>query len=169
MQQQHLHRRIAARLDRTYGDQTSAIAAELAMHCAHGGETRRAVAYLHQAAEKALRQCAYRAAHAHLTSTLPLLATVSETPERVAQELTLQLTLDAMLVATHGDAAQEVGHVYTRAHLLCQQGRATSRLFPVLWELSRFHRTCEALQTAQELAAQAFTLVQQEHSPELEA
>ena len=56
------------------------------MHCAHGGETRWAVAYLHQAAEKALRQCAYREAHAHLTRTLALLATVSETPERVAQE-----------------------------------------------------------------------------------
>jgi hypothetical protein len=56
----------------------------------------------------------------------------SETPERVAQELTLQLTLGAMLVATQGDTAQEVGHVYTRAHLLCQQGRDTARLFPAL-------------------------------------
>jgi predicted ATPase/DNA-binding winged helix-turn-helix (wHTH) protein len=169
MQQQHLHRRIAARLERAYGDQTSTIAGELAMHCARGGETRRAVAYLHQAAEKALRQCAYREAHAHLTRALALLATVPETPERVAQELTLQLTLGAMLVATQGDAAPEVGRVYTRAHMLCQRGRETTWLFPVLWGLSRFHRTRGTLQTAQELAAQALTLAHQQHASELEA
>jgi predicted ATPase len=58
---------------------------------------------------------------AHLTKALELLKTLPDTPERTQQELMLQIALGTPLMATKGWAAPEVGHVYARARVLCQQ------------------------------------------------
>jgi DNA-binding winged helix-turn-helix (wHTH) protein len=53
-----LHQRLGAWLEAAYGTQTEEIAAELAEHFARGYELRRAVPYLHQAAEQATQRYA---------------------------------------------------------------------------------------------------------------
>ena len=50
-----------------------------------------------------------------------------------------------------GQAAPEVGHTYTRARELCQQGGETPQLFRVLWGLWYFMWSRAELQTAREL------------------
>ena len=53
-----LHQRLGVRLEAAYGPRAEEIAAELAEHFARGHDVRRAVHYLHQAAENAARRSA---------------------------------------------------------------------------------------------------------------
>jgi predicted ATPase len=75
---------------------------------------------------------------AHLTAGLSLLPLLPATPARTQQELVLQLALGPVLAATKGNAAAEVGQVYTRARTLCQEIGDTPHHFPVLVGLWRF-------------------------------
>ena len=52
-----------------------------------GGNTVRAIKYLHHAGEPAVQRSAHQEALPHLTQGLALLATLPETPARVQQEL----------------------------------------------------------------------------------
>jgi predicted ATPase len=88
-----------------------------------------------------------------------------DTPERVQQELTLQLALSMALLATKGYAAPEVGRAGTRARELCQQLGETPQLFPVLFRLLEFYLNRGDLQTAHELAKQQMRLAQSVHDP----
>ena len=95
---------------------------------------------------------------AHLTKGLELLKTLPDTPERIQQELTLQLALGMPLMATKGYAAPEVEQAYARARELCQQMGETPQLFPVLWGLWVFYQVRGEFQTARELAEQLLSL-----------
>jgi predicted ATPase len=97
----------------------------------------------------------------HLTKGLEGLETLPETPERTQQEISLQLTLGTAMIATRGYAAPEVGHIYNRAHTLCQQGEQTVQHFPVLVGLWNFYLVRAELQTAYGLGQQCFHLAQQ--------
>jgi len=66
---------------------------------------------------------------------LDLLKTLPDTPERVREELTLQISRGTAFIATKGWAALEVESAYTRARQLCEQAGETPQLFPVLWGL----------------------------------
>jgi hypothetical protein len=70
---------------------------------------------------------------AHLTAGLSLLPLLPATPARTQQELVLQLALGPVLAATKGNAAPEVGQVYTRARALCQAIGDTPITFQCLW------------------------------------
>ena len=81
---------------------------------------------------RATQGSAYVEAIRHLTKGLELLKTLPDTPERVQQELTLQLALGDALVTVKGYTAPEVEKTVTRARELCQQLGETPQLFPVL-------------------------------------
>jgi predicted ATPase len=110
-----LHKRSAVRGEQVYGERASEIAAELAMHFERASDHAQAAKYLHVAAANAMRRSAYREAVALSRRGLELLASLPETPERIRQELELQLTLGVPLIATEGYAAPAVGEVYHRA------------------------------------------------------
>src|SRR5262249_11834521 len=101
-----LHRLIGERTEAAYGTQAREIAAELAMHFERGRDYRRAIQYLQQAGENAVQRSANQEAISLLTKGLELLKTLPDTPERIQQELTLQLTLGASQVITKGYAAR---------------------------------------------------------------
>jgi len=162
-----LHRRLGEWGERAYGERVSDIAAELAMHCERGHDYARAVRYLAQAGENALRRSAHPEAIRLLTKGLELLMTLPETPERVQQELALQATLGATLAVTKGYASLDVQHAHERAFLLCQQMGDTPQLFPVLAGLWGFRFLRAELLTAKELAAQLFRLAQSIQDPAL--
>jgi predicted ATPase len=96
-----------------------------------------------------------------------LLKTLPDTPERAQQELRLQTTLGAPLMATKGWAAPEVERVYTRARQLCQQLGETPQLLPVLWGLWAVYAVQGKLHTARELGEQCLHLAQRGHDPTL--
>ncbi len=163
----HLHRRIGEREEVAYGNRAGEIAAELAVHFERGRDYGRAVPYRRHAAKNALRRCGYREAIGHLTTGLELLQALPATPERLQQEITLQIPLGVSLVATKGYAAPEVEKIYTRALELCRQVEATPQLCWALWGLQGFYFVRAQLQTARELGEQLLSLAQRLQDPEL--
>jgi predicted ATPase len=144
-----------------YGNRAREIAAELAVHFEQGRDYRRAVQYLQQAGENAVRRSTHQEAISLFTKGLELLNTLPDTPERAQQELRLQIVLGAPLMATKG----AVEKVCTRALELYQQIGDTPQLLPVLRRLLQFYLVREELQTARELGEQFLSLSQSMHNP----
>jgi DNA-binding winged helix-turn-helix (wHTH) protein/tetratricopeptide (TPR) repeat protein len=164
----HLHRRIGECEEAAYGPRAGEVAAELAVHFECGRDYGRAVHYRQRAAKNALRRCAYREATGHLDKGLELLKAVPDTPERLQQEISLQISLGLSLVATKGYAAPEVERSYTRALELCRrQVEATPQLAWALLGLQGFYYVRAELQTARALGEQVFALVQDLQDPGL--
>lgn len=162
-----LHGRIGARLAAGYGAQAGDLAATLALHAERGGEPQQAVQYWQQAGEQAARRNAYHEAVAYLAKGLTVLATLPDTPERTHHELTLRLTQGALLQATRGTAAPEVGHTYTRAHALCQQIEAPLQRCRALWGLIQFSITQAQFCVAAEMGQELLHLAQRQGDPAL--
>jgi predicted ATPase len=162
-----LHRRIGVCLEAGYRDQVEEIAAQLAVHFEHGGENLRAVRYLQQAADNAVRRNAHHEAITILSKGLALLRGLPDSPERMQDEITLLLILGRRLMAARGYGVPEVGEVYTRAHTLCQQAGEPWQYCQALQGLYRFHLLRAQLRTANELIHQFFRLVQDQHDAAL--
>ena len=168
----HLHEAVGNTLEALYEDQTEAMAAiagQLAWHFQEAGMAAKAIDYLCQAGDRAVRLSANEEAIAHFTQGLELLGTLPDTPGRAQQELALQLALAAPLQATKGYAAPEVGRAYAQARKLCQQVEETPQLFPVLWLLTSFYGVRAEYRTANEIGEQLLSLAQRIEDPLLVA
>ena len=160
-----LHRRVGERQEAAYGTRAGEVAAELAVHFERGRDYRKAIPYLQQAGQNAIRRSAHQEAITLLTKGIELLKHLPETPERGQQELTLQLALHDALLPVKGYSAPEVGKAATRARALCQQLGETPQLFPALYGLTEFYLNRGELQTTYELAEQQMRLAQRVHDP----
>jgi TOMM system kinase/cyclase fusion protein len=164
---QQYHQRIAQVLEVRFPEIAETQPELLAHHYTEAGLAAQAVGYWQQAGQRAHARAAPADAVVHFTQGLALLPTLPDGPERVQQELTLQLALGPALMVTRGFAAPEVGAAYTRARLLCQQVEETPELFRVLRGLFGFYEVQAQLQTAHELAEQLFHLAQRLQEPAL--
>ena len=162
-----LHRRIGERQERGYGERSSVIAAELAMHFEQGRDYQRAVSYHQQAADNANQRGGYREAVTHLKKGIQLLQSLPDPSERIEQELSLQITLSLPLTATKGEAAPEVEKACSRAWELCQKSGTTFQLFHVLAGRWSVHFTRGELQTAHELVEELMQVAHQDPSSPL--
>ncbi len=86
-----LHYRIGEHKELVYGSRAGEIAAELAIHFERGRDYRRAVQYLRQAAENALRSFANRQAIDHLTLAIELLNRIPSTEQHGPQMEILEM------------------------------------------------------------------------------
>lgn len=159
-----LHRQIGTRLEAAYGAQAQTHAAALADHFVRALDDQRAVVYLRQAGENALRRWAYTEAIAHLTRGLEALQRWPETGARVQHELDIQVPLASALLAIHGPAAPEVGRACTRALELCEMLGETPHRFAVLRGLRRVYLARGEVSMMKPLAEQQLRLA--EHSGE---
>ncbi len=155
-----LHQRVAHVLEERFPETKDTQPELLAHHYTEAGLIEHALPYWLQAGQTAVQRSAHVEAIRHLTGALALLKTLPDTPERLQQELTLQMALGAPLLATKGYAAPEVERTYARARELCRQIGDTSQLFPVLFGLWVFYYVQGALPTARELVEECFTLAQ---------
>ena len=162
-----LHRQIGERLEQAYGSQTDEIAAELAVHFERGRNYQRAVQYHQRAGQRASQRGANTEAVSHVTTGLQLLKTWPDTPERTRQELTLQLTLGTLSIATHGFASPEVEHAFRRARELCQETGEREHVVPALTGLTHYHAMRAEHRTARELAEELFRIAQDAQDPDL--
>ena len=153
-----LHRRVGEQEEALYGESAVEIAAGLAMHFERGSSYRRAIKYLKQAAENAIRRFAYREAVGLARRGLELLPRLPDDRERVEQELCLQLTLGVPLIAIEGYAAPDVGDVYCRARELSRQLGETPDISEVLWGLWTFHTLRTNFETARVIAEEQLRL-----------
>ena len=90
---------------------------------------------------QSLARSAVVEAAAQLCKGLALLPNLPENSERSRNELELQSTLGAALVASVGNSAPETGQAYARARELGEQLGDTAALVPVLSGLATHHQT----------------------------
>jgi predicted ATPase len=164
-QQQQWHLRIGERKELAYGERAGEIAGELAVHFEQGRAYPRAVRYLRQAGESAIRRSASAEAISYFTRGLELLKILPETSERAQQELGLQVTLGPVLMMTNGRSAPVVENAYTRALQLCHQTGEHAQLFSALRGLWECYETRGEFHKALELADRCFTVAQDGHDP----
>jgi DNA-binding SARP family transcriptional activator len=118
----YLHQAIGIALEELYEEQASAIAVRLARHFQEAGMAEKAIDYLRQAGERAARLSAHQEAVAHFRRGLRWLETLPQGSERARLKLSLCVGLATSLQAITGYGDPEVGRLYTRARLLCDQG-----------------------------------------------
>jgi DNA-binding SARP family transcriptional activator/predicted ATPase len=165
----HLHENVGTALETLFKTQEhlDPIAVQLAMHFRKAGVTEKAIHYLQQTAERAVRLSAFQEAIPQLETGLTLLKTVPESRTRAQQELDLQISLG---IASKGDIPDTAGEkAWTRARELCQQLGKTVQLCQVLGEQSIFPYVRGEYIRANEIAAEALSLAQQVKDPILEA
>jgi predicted ATPase len=151
---QQLHQQIAQVLEERFPETKETQPELVAHHYTEAGLIAQAIPYWQQAGQRASQRSAYMEAISHLTKGLEVLKTLPDTPERVQQELTLQIALGVSLMATKGYAAAEVEKAGTRARELCQHLGETPQLGPALFSLVVFYMIRGELQTARELEEQ---------------
>jgi predicted ATPase/transcriptional regulator with XRE-family HTH domain len=153
----YLHEAVGNALEQLYGEQTEEVATQLAQHFQLAGLEGKAIEYLHQAGERAVRLSANEEAINLLTRGLALLKTLPKSVEWDEGELMLQIALGVPLVARKGYAAPEVIDVYSRARALCQRlGKPSSPA--VLRALAIASIVRSKLQQAHELGDQLLSL-----------
>ena len=162
-----LHRAVGLRLEQGYGPHADNIAAELAIHFAHGRDVPRAVQYYGQAAHNAAKRYANQETIRLLTSGLDLLQTLPEENDRMQHELFFQIQLGQAEMAIKGYGAPEVVRAFDRARQLCQDMGEIPQLFAVLSGLWGYYIVRAQLQTAQDLAEQVMRLAQNQDDPTL--
>jgi class 3 adenylate cyclase/predicted ATPase len=162
-----LHEQTAQAIEEMFHSKLEDHYSDLAHHYSRSGNTQKAVEYLQRAGEQAAQRSAYTEAISHLTTALELLKTLPDTPERVQQELALQLTLGVPLQIIKGHAAPEVVQTYNRILELCGQVGATAQFFPALFGLWRFYLVRPDAQKAHELAEHMMRLAQNSQDPTL--
>ena len=111
----------------------------LAHHYRHSGNTAKAVEYLTLAGEQAAQRSANGEAVQCFTAALDAFKSLPDASERARQELALQLSLGASLMATSGYSAVGVEHAYNRARDLCLQVGEPLQIAGVLFGLVSFY------------------------------
>jgi len=169
----HLHEQVGTALEGLYGAQEqaaaiAAVAVQLALHFQKAKIVEKAIYYLHRAGERAVQLSAYEEGIAHLTRGLALLKTLPDSPERMQQELALQLALGMAWAGPKG-YGPEVEKAYGRARELCQQTGEMSQLCRIVGQLAALHYVRAEHQGARELGEEALSLAQQAENPLLVA
>jgi DNA-binding SARP family transcriptional activator/predicted ATPase len=115
------HGRVAQALERINAADLDAMSGQIATHYEHAGLPHEAVAYYQRAGEVAQRIYAHADAASNLTRGIALLEHLPATPERLRQELTLQLALGISVTTMKGRSAPEGKTIYVQAHELALQ------------------------------------------------
>ena len=164
-QRARLHAAIGQRLEAGYGERAPELAVELATHFERGEDTVRAIAYRHQAAQRAMRRHAPGEAISHVAAGLVLLERRPDSPARDRLELPLQMALGVASMTHRGLGAPEVGRAYARAADLCRRTGDGPTLFGALSGLCEFSMARAELRRVKELANELELLATREAAP----
>lgn len=162
-----LHRRIATALEVIHVSDLDTVSGQIATHYDRAGLTGQAIAYYQRAAQVAHRLAADEEAISHLNRALEVLLAQPETPSRTQQELALQVTLGAPLIAARGYTAPELERAFNRAYEICQQIGEMPRLFQVLWGLGRFYLVRPQLTAAVKIGQRLLVQARRTRDPDL--
>ncbi len=164
----YLHELVGIELERLYGEQTETVASQLAHHFEAAGIMEKAVKYLHQAGDRAVRLAASEVAISQYIKALALFDNLTDTPERMRQELNLQLALSIPLMFSRGIGSPQVSQVHARTQILCQQLLEITpdlpELFPTLRFLWNYSLGQADYDTAKQWAQQALDCAQRTRS-----
>jgi len=164
---QQLHADVAGAFRKRFPDLADSQPEILAHHLTEASLTDEAIGYWQKAGDRAVERSANKEAIAHFTRGLTLLTALPSSPDRVRQEIAMQIALGAPLLATRGFAALEVGEAYSRALKLSEQAGETTFLSPALQGLSSYHIVRAELQPGRAMAERCFTLAKRSDDPAL--
>jgi predicted ATPase len=164
---QQYHRQIAQVLEERFPEACEEQPELLAHHYTEAGLHAPAVAYWQRAGQRAIERSAYAEAIAHLSKGLEVLKTLPDTPERIRQELNVQITLGPALMNARGQAAPEVEYAYIRACECARQVGDSSQLFTALRGLWSVYLGRGKLQTAYEQGEHLLCLAHRQQEPSL--
>lgn len=151
---QSLHRAIAERLERGFGDGAPEVAGGLALHYELGGELSRAIDYHERAAGLARSRFSLDQAVAGYRRALDLLRRLPAGAARDAREIGLQSELITSLYATAGPGAAELEAIAARIDVLSRDGETTPALLNSLFGLIGFCITRADLGRAEDACQQ---------------
>jgi len=155
-----LHRQVVDVLNERFPESVETQPELVAHHCSQAGLAARAIVYWRKAGKAALARSANAEAIAHLRRGLELVDTLPQSPERVAEELRLLLTINTPLVATKGYTDPEAEQACRRARELCRQVNESPKLFNVLAVLWSIYYNRGEQEAASELAQQMLSLAE---------
>jgi predicted ATPase len=164
---QQYHQRIAQVLEARFPEAVETQPELLAHHFTEASLNESALGYWQRAGQRAYERSANVEAISHLTKGLEVLQALSENPERLRRELTLQTILAQVLKDAKGYGHPAVERAYTRAQELCRHIGETPQLFPALLGLSIYFVVRAELQAARELGAQLLRLAERAQDPVL--
>jgi predicted ATPase len=118
-----------------HGEQSPAVAAELALLFEAARDWSRAAEYCLVAAQNAARVFATHEAAGLARRGLESLRKLPDTPARARRELQLQITLGVQMQASGSFGALEAEQAFSRARVLCKEVSEGQEVFPVLWGL----------------------------------
>ena len=167
MRRSQIHQRIAERGIAIYGDHSSEIAAELAMHFEESRDWPRALQHLVQAAENAARKSAHHEAADLAQRGLVVLNSVPKSAERDQQEIALRKILILSLMAVKGFAWTGVEKVYADGKDLFRSSEPSPELFNWLYLLGLFHMFQGKIRPALGIADQVVDLAERLKDPRL--
>ena len=163
----YLHESVGKALEQLYEGQVEEIAVQLARHFESAGLVLKAVSYLQQVGDEAVRLSAYQEAITHYIKALELLETLSDFSQHAHQELNLQLALGRAQIAVKGSAAPEVERAFSRARELSQKLEETPSLMKALGGLVTYYIIHGYLRQAHKLAEQCLQLALEIEDPPL--
>jgi tetratricopeptide (TPR) repeat protein len=162
---QRLHQRIGEREEQGYGERAKEMAAELALHFEQGRDYAKAMRYLQQAGEDAIRRSAYVEAISHLTKGLEVL-NYDAGLYRLKGELTLQLqstvqgpkskvpSTQPLTPSTHAEAEAEA--CFHKAIEIARQQQAKSLELRATVSLARLWQQQGKKKQAQQMLAEIY-------------
>ncbi len=132
---QELHARVAAALERSFGDLVERQPELLAHHLTAAGATGRAVGQWLRAGQHAAARSTYHEAIAHLERGIKLFGTLPKGATDDALEFELQLALGRCLYVVWGPSSREASQAYVRACELAEGQGAVRPIFEAVYGL----------------------------------
>ncbi|MGB6705989.1 MAG: AAA family ATPase, partial [Pseudolabrys sp.] len=116
---QQIHADIAAILERDFPELAENQPEVLAFHYQEAGNQQEAIRCWFKSGQRALTHSGNVEAIANFRKALRLVSTLPEPPERIKQEIDIQLALGIPLIAVQGYASAETREAFSRAGALC--------------------------------------------------
>jgi predicted ATPase len=160
-----LHERAGLALESMFAGQLDDQLDELTHHYSRSDNVAKAVEYLGRAGQQALQRSAYADAIGSFSAAIDLLQRLPDGPERIQQEVLLQLAVGPALIVVKGYAAPETERAYTRARELCERLGDPPELFPALLGLWSTHLLRGEIRLACELGERLLGRAQRTRDP----
>lgn len=160
MRRSQIHQRIGERGMAIYGNRSSEIAAELAMHFEQSRDWPSALQYLLQAAENAIGRSAHHEAADLAGRGVELLKFLPENPARDQQEMRLRMMLTVSLMAIKGFASAEAEEINARGRELFWRYGPSPELFYMLWTLNLYRQFNGEMDSSLDIAYQLMQLAE---------
>ena len=132
---QQIHADIATILERDFPELTENQPEVLAHHYQEAGNHPLAIRCWLASGQRALTRSANIEAIGSFRMALQILNVLPETPDRIKQEIAIQLALGIPLIAVQGYASAETREAFSRAHTLCLQLGNIPEYFQALFGL----------------------------------